>query len=154
MDNKEVVEAFLGIVIEDLSEWVSQSYILLKRIEDNVSVAIFLRITTYHLRNVNTSIENIKNRINDLFLVYKELTTEHQLKLLSLAYFTEFTDKVIDDIKNISGRYCDILELAENQSIQVDDYITSGNQESIEFLKNLDDVSLLKILETGHLVGL
>jgi len=96
MDNKEVLSAFWGIVIEDINEWVSQSYVLLKRIEDKVSVAAFSRITTYHLRNINTSIENIKSRINDLFLVYKELTKEHQLKPLSLTYFVEFSDKMID----------------------------------------------------------
>ena len=131
MSSQEILTAFWGIVVEDLNEWILQAHTLLKRIEDNVSVATFSRITTYHLRNINTSIENLKSRIHDLYQVYKDLEKEHQIKPLSLNYFIEFADKmkdltnIIDEIKYVSGRYSEIIAIAEKQKININDYIRS-----------------------------
>ena len=163
--NKEILTAFLEIVVEDLSEWVVDANNIISKIYNKVDklniVAEVFKIAGYQLRYIHTSITLIKNRINDLFVGYKNLEEKYEMKPLTVAYFLEFEDhaksltEIVNQIKIVAEKYDHILEKSKNDpEIEIDQYVTPINQKSIEVLKELDENSLLKMLEKGHLVGI
>lgn len=160
--NKEILTAFLEIVVEDLSEWVVDANNIISKIYNKLNtVAEVFKIAGYQLRYINTSITTIKNRINDLFVGYKNLEEKYEMKPLTVAYYMEFEDhaksfiEIVNQIKLVAEKYDHILEKSKNDpEIEIDQYVTPINQKSIEVLKKLDENSLLKMLEKGHLVGM
>jgi len=72
LSKKEVLTAYIEIVVEELSAWVDKANDLLA--DDSAKlIAGILRMTTFKLRNINTSIDEIKSRIHNLYLAYKDL---------------------------------------------------------------------------------
>lgn len=154
---KEILTSYFGIVLEDLREWVNEAQSITTKFK---TVATVTHITANQLRKINNSISNLKGMLNVLFLAYKDIEKEYELKPLSVQYMSEFSDilkeadSVIEDIKKVANEYDSFVERSLQQKANIDDYITPNNQKSIEFLKTLDTQTLLKILETGHLSGL
>lgn len=157
---KELVDAFIDIVVEDLAEWASKAVKIIKA-TDNKAVANISEIHSLQLRKINTSIEDLKNRIKDLFETYKELEKKYEMNPLSIEYNMYYGNEIapalvdiVNDINVVFRHYSTILSLAHKQGTNVNEYITPTNQKSIEFFKNLNDSRLIGVLEEGHLSGL
>lgn len=157
VDKKEILKSYFDIVVEELTEWINQATGIISKFS---SVAAVTHIVAGQLRRINNSINSLKGSINVLYLTYKDMEKEYELKPLSAQYMIEFSEKVqevesiIKSVKRISNQYDDIIEISRKQHINIDEYVTQTNQESIKILKSLNEKSFLKLLETGNFVGL
>ena len=157
MDKREILKSYFDIVVEELTEWINQATGIISKFS---SVAAVTHIVAGQLRRINNSINSLKGSINVLYLTYKDMEKEYELKPLSAQYMIEFSEKVqevesiIKSIKRISNQYDDIIEISRKQHINIDEYVTQTNQESIKILKSLNEYSFPKLLETGNFVGL
>lgn len=157
MDKREILKSYFDIVVEELTEWINQATGIISKFS---SVAAVTHIVAGQLRRINNSINSLKGSINVLYLTYKDMEKEYELKPLSAQYMIEFSEKVqevesiIKSIKRISNQYDDIIEISRKQHINIDEYVTQTNQESIKILKSLNEKSFPKLLETGNFVGL
>jgi len=159
-DKKEILKSYFDIVVEELTEWVNQATSIVSKFS---SVAAVTHIVAGQLRRINNSINSLKGSINVLYLTYKDMEKEYELKPLSVQYMIEFSEKVqevddiIQNIKKISNQYASIVESSKKQNIKnfnIDEYVTQANQKSIKILRSLNEKSFLELLETGNLVGL
>jgi len=157
VDKREILKSYFDIVVEELTEWINQATGIISKFS---SVAAVTHIVAGQLRRINNSINSLKGSINVLYLTYKDMEKEYELKPLSAQYMIEFSEKVqevesiIKSIKRISNQYDDIIEISRKQHINIDEYVTQTNQESIKILKSLNEKSFPKLLETGNFVGL
>lgn len=159
LSKKEVLTAYIEIVVEELFAWVDKANDILA--DDSAKlIAGILRMTTFKLRNINTSIDEIKSRIHNLYLAYKDLEKEHELTSFSVQYFVEFSKltkgliQLTNDIAAVSHKYSILVEGGIEENLKIHEYVTPLNQKSIELLKTLKDNDLLNILEKGNLTGL
>lgn len=157
MESKEVLTAYMEIVIEELSTWVQQAHNIVNKFS---TVASILRLTAYRLQLIDNSIADLQNRIHILFKAYRDLEKEYELKPLSVQYGLEFSEKVkemdeiIEDIKQVVDQYEFFIEKSKEEKIDIDAYISITNQKSIRLLQNLTVENLLDILEKGRLIGI
>jgi ABC-type transporter Mla subunit MlaD len=157
MTKHEILKSYFDIVFEDLNEWITEASGLLKKLK---TVATVTHIAANKLRKINQSINSLKGTINVLFLAYKDMEDEYQLKPLSLEYWEEFGEKlseikdIIDKVKNIAYSYQETIEQSSIPLADLDKYINPNNQKSLDLLQTLDEDAFLKILERGFLVGI
>jgi hypothetical protein len=157
MTKHEIIKSYFDIVIEDLKEWVAEANGLLKKLK---TVATVTHIAANKLRKINQSIDSLKGTINVLFLAYKDMENEYQLKPLSFEYMEEFTEKIkeikdiSDKVRSIANSYQDTIEQSNIPLADLDKYINPNNQKSLDLLQTLDEDAFLKILERGFLVGI
>jgi len=155
-EKKIAIDSYLEFTKEVLSSWVKDAETVL-----NVSVASSLHsLTGRKLKKINTAVERIKEDVKDLFDAYKELEKEYELSPISVEYHLgllehrEEIKKLLEKIRDIVGDYQFFVEKSKEEKIQIDTYITPINQKSIELLMNIYEEDLIKIIESGHLLGL
>lgn len=155
MDKKIVIDSFLEFIQEVLTSWIDNT-----GIKHTSAASTIPSLTKKRLVKINVDVNRIKEDFKLLFDAYKELEKTYELKQLSVEYQIGSIDhrndveKLLVRIRNIASDYSYFIEQSKQEKIIVDEHITPSNQKSIEFLANLYEDDLLKIIETGHLAGL
>lgn len=154
MDNVPINE-FLKITIDLLSKWVSDATAIVVSVEKILAAT---SIYKHQLKSINKAILRLKEDIKDLFDVYKDIEKEFLMQPLSIEYYhasleiREKVKKLITDIQSVAENFQYFIEKME-QNIDITQYITVDNQNSISFLTKLTEEDLLKLLEHGYLAG-
>jgi len=154
MDKQIIIDSYLEFIKDVLFTWVADAGNL-----EHVLVAVY-SLTKRRLKKINTAIDRVKEDFKDIFEAYKELEKEYELKPISVEYqYGNINHRkeikiVLEKMRNIASDYMYFIEESKKENISINDFITPSNQKSIEFLTNLYEEDLLKIIETCHLSGL
>lgn len=152
----QVVMKYLTDIASALEQWVTLVTHQIAACSIDFSFKWAMRLA---LRQMDISINFLRQNFKNLHLEYNRLDAEYEIDLLNPDYLNKYKNIVVrieaalNDARQIAYKYDEVLKQCQKQNYNTSKHLSNKNKQAIDKMFDLTTEAILKLLEDANLLG-